>query len=246
MIHGNNSHGFSNEEQIILAINNKLFKDLNDNLKKFIHFIYPDIKSTTLLKAIKISRTHKPDIVIIINDFRFYISIKIGSSNSVHQEHINSFCTSLNLDSYTSNCFKFFIWGDNTLDGTGNIDSRMSVAKIKQNFPNIITEINETFKTKKFEILSRILFSGASNDRVDYIYYGDSIQGLWASKNEIIDYLSSFSEERDFNLKIGFLTCQAWNRSLNGNNDSKRGEIQFKWSSLYHDLLKISTRRGRD
>ena len=79
-------------------------------------------------------------------------------------------------------------------------------------------------------MLERFLFVGRYNSKVDYIYHGTSENGVWLSKEEILDYLVKNSElNKDSyraTLPIGRMTIQAWNISKKGNNEHKRGSYK--------------------
>ena len=42
---GSNTSGFQNETDLISALSNKLYAELNDNLKKFISFLFPQVNN---------------------------------------------------------------------------------------------------------------------------------------------------------------------------------------------------------
>ncbi|UTY39293.1 hypothetical protein NMU03_00190 [Allocoprobacillus halotolerans] len=92
---GNNAHGNRNELNFVDSINKGL-GGLNLNLKEFIKYICKneniDFNLVTDISAKYESNTKlKQDCYIFIDDKKFYISLKMGSGNSVHQEKCEDF-----------------------------------------------------------------------------------------------------------------------------------------------------------
>ena len=82
---GSNTNGFQNETDIIGYLNESTYNSLNDNMKKFIKFLYPSVKDNDIVYAGSGINGQKPDMIINVNNDKKYISIKIGTGNSVHQ-----------------------------------------------------------------------------------------------------------------------------------------------------------------
>lgn len=79
---------------------------------------------------------------------------------------------------------------------------------------------------------------------VDYLYHGDKRNGVWASRNEILDYV--LKKYKDGNsVSFGPLTYQAWNKNLERKPEAewKRNIVQIKWGTLEDSLLEITSRR---
>lgn len=125
---GSNAHGNKNELKIVQALNDKAFSVLNNNLKEFVKYVAEDnniaITSNMLIKAeYEPNSRLKQDFYLYLEDKKFYISLKMGSGNSVHQEKCEDFVryikNELNASEDICNNFLFFSWADGTLDGTG-------------------------------------------------------------------------------------------------------------------------------
>ncbi len=249
---GSNTSGFENEIDFIAALSNKSFKQLNDNLKRFINFLYPQVKNEDLIKCYSGKAGQKPDIIIEINDIKKNISIKKGSGNSVHQEDIDlfmDFLSSLDISEDTKVELLKYHWADGTTDGSGKI--RMSSSEYKASHETEIKIINKELNKKEplIKLITRILFKGKSDffEEADAIYYGNINNGLWATKEEIIDYVL----KNQFNINsihFGPLTYQIWNRCLNFNpkTENRRNVMQVKWGSLEKDLIAINKERDSD
>jgi len=257
---GSNTHGFNNEVDIVENLNGKKISELNPNLKKFINSICLEnsidvSKIDRIVSMIETNSNLKQDFYIKLGNKTFGISCKMGTGNSVHQERISDFneyiSRDLNASKEICDEFSFFIWADGTLDGTGstekdnegNIISRFTSSEYKRKYPDRRKKIIDFLKANERELLERFLFVGRYNSKVDYIYHGTSENGVWLSKEEILDYLVKNSElNKDSyraTLPIGRMTIQAWNISKKGNNEHKRGELQVKYGKMKEDFSKM-------
>jgi hypothetical protein len=240
--------GFDNEKAIYEALNGKVLKDLNENLKNLIKSIFGRIDENSVIKCEKIGGQDKTDIKIIIGKESHTLSVKKGSGNSVHQEPVEDFIKYLEEEFEISedikNNLRFFIWGDGTLDGKGNINRRMTANEIKKNYPEKIKNIQDFFNKHEKTLLERFLVKGTKSDvKPDYVYYGTPEEGIWCKSDKIIEWMINNKLRNNKSIHIGRLTFQAWNRNIKGEKEStekKRGHIQLKWGSIKEDLNKIS------
>lgn len=246
---GDNTSGFENEDELIEYLNNRKIKNLNNNMKDFICFLFGNIDEENTIEAIPGKSGQKPDMIININNIIKRISIKKGTGNSVHQENIDlfvEFLKSIKISDEIINKLLRFHWGDGTTDGTGT--KRISGSEYKKQFAEEIDKINEEFNKEKNikEFVNRFIMQGKSEeyDIVDAIYYGDVNEGNWASKNEIVEYIINNRFNIDA-IHFGPLTYQTWRRSLNFNPKTEEGrkDMQVKWGSLLNDLLNIERNR---
>lgn len=60
--------GFDNEKNIVKSIDGLQFRQLNDNLKKFIKELSPEITDNDILKANALGGIYKRDLEIIFNN----------------------------------------------------------------------------------------------------------------------------------------------------------------------------------
>jgi len=159
----------------------------------------------------------------------------------VHQEKIEEFIYFLNsintVEIEVADALRKFIWGDKTLDGTGRIEDRTK--NVLTDYKNEINIIQQYFRNNVEEIIYRVIISGAYDDKVDYIYYGEANNGVWCKAIDAVKYLSKKENTRAA-VHIGNLSFQAWNRAtFGGKSEHKRGQIQLKWGSIYKDILEI-------
>ena len=122
-------------------------------MKEFIKYIcesknikYTD--ETKILSEYVSNNKKKEDIYITIENNKIGISLKMGSGNSCHQEKIEDFISYIakNLDASDEICdlWRFFIWADGTLDGTGptekgpdgKIPNRCTTSEFKKIYPD--------------------------------------------------------------------------------------------------------------
>ena len=245
---GNNSEGFTNETNIINYINNNKSSDYNDNIKRFLRFVFDlDLEDNNVI-ASKIGAQNKADIVLECNDKKKYISLKKGNGNSVHQEELITFADFLrdvSISYRTIDYLKIYHYGDRTTDGTGRV--RYSAKEVQKLFANEVNTINyELNQPMNLEsIVDRVLFSGKSkyNYPAEIIYYGTLDSGLWATKEEILDYFLSNSHESK-GVNLGSLYYQVWGRDnkFSAKYPDRRHIMQIKWSSLEKDLRLIRMR----
>ncbi len=135
--------GFDNEDRIIEALNGKTFESLTVNLQNLIKSSFSNYNGT--IKAIKQAGQNKSDLKISIGNESHTYSIKKGTGNSIHQEPIEPFLEFLaqnyGIDEEMKNNLRLFIWGDSTLDGSGDVANRLSAPQLKKQYPQIIESV---------------------------------------------------------------------------------------------------------
>lgn len=259
---GSNSHGFNNEKLIVQALNGKKLKELNSNLKKFIKDICIDNEISisdemTISARIEKSNKLKQDFYIAIEGEEFGISTKMGTGNSVHQEKIEEFIewlsgiSTVKATDEIKNCLRFFIWGDGSIDGQANIVKgkdgkvigRFGTTEFKKLYPEKREQLQDFFDKNAADILNRAIFEGKNNSKVEYVYHGNPLNGVWISKQEVLEFNIQNTKPRDTKraaaIYVGRLTVQPWNPSLEANVEDRRGEIQLKYGSMIKDLENL-------
>ena len=151
--------GFENKDRIIGALNGKMFEDLDKNLQQLIISSFSNYGA--VIECIKQAGQNKSDLKISIGNESHTYSIKKGTGNSIHQEPIEPFLEFLaqnySIDEQIKNNLRLFIWGDNTLDGTGEIFDRLSAPQFKKKHPQVVESIQEFFNTIKYPLIKRFL-----------------------------------------------------------------------------------------
>jgi hypothetical protein len=240
-----NSYGKIIEKEIIEHINKNIYINrMNENMKNFLNSIFDFCLDGVEITANKYGHNYKPDIVITANGISKYISIKSGSQNSIHQEHIYSFIyflKKLNMNEQEIISLLQFHFNDGTIDGAGN--ERKNANEFIEKNNDSVLKINE-FMNKleiKKALIERLLFKGEYNMKVvDFIYYGDIDKGYWADKNKITEYLLN-KKFFSCSIHVSKLYYQSLHRNLKFDvySEFKRYYVQFKWYSLKEDIKYI-------
>lgn len=252
---GNNSHG--NKNELNFVENFKLgLSGLNPNLKEFVKYIC-DNEGITYKNINKIEAQYesksklKQDCYITINNHKLNISLKMGSGNSVHQERCEDFINYIKKEFHASkdicDLWRFFLWADGTLDGTGskekdcsgNIKSRFNANFFKNKYPKKRKKLQQFLIENERRLVEYFLFIGRHNSHVDYIYHGTPLHGSWISKKKILDFQinnSNSKNESSSCLSVGKMSIQSWNVSMKGTSEKKRGQIQVKYGRMRNDF----------
>ena len=242
--------GFINEIELIDYINCNSWNSLNSNIKKFLMFTFgSSFNANQKFIARKCDGGQvKPDLLITHNGVSKYVSVKKGSGNSVHQEKISVFFPLIGdmFGEKVLNNLKLFHYGDGTIDDTGK--TRLSASECQYEYSREIRELNLVFNKPDSLVffLNRFLFIGnvSSTLIVDVVYHGTIDSGLWASRDELINYFTNNNFTSNA-LHFGSLTYQVWGR----NNDfvavhpDRRYVMQVKWGSCKNDLMAITRKR---
>lgn len=233
-----------NEEDLINYINNNQFSTYNSNIKNFLKFTFGNSFNSNLpFNAKKIAGQQKPDMCINHNGILKYISIKKGSGNSVHQEKIDVFFPYIEniIGTNELNNLKLFHFGDDTINDSG--ERRYNASESKIRYATEVSKLNLVLNNSSniTNFLDRFLFVGnVGNICVDVIYHGNIESGLWASCEEIINYVNN--NNFDLNaVHFGPLTYQVWGRNEKWTavHPDRRYIMQVKWGSIYKDLVEI-------
>ena len=245
-----NNNGFLNEEELVYSINNQRFFNLNDNLQNFIKFLFPEIKKRGKLHAERVDDFVKPDILITYNYKKAYVSVKSGSSRTLHEENIYTFLTFLRgcgITNHTEKMLLLFIYGDGTIDGSGEnrVGYQELYKKYKKHFDEANIEMNSAYSFVK-RVVERAMFLGTNEDNVEanYIYYGDVFNGVIVSKYQIMKFIRSRLKKWSIfeSPHAGPIVFKAAARYLNKPvlNPVRRKNIGLIWPHLKEDLEYIS------
>ncbi|MBO5738945.1 hypothetical protein J6R97_06365 [bacterium] len=254
----NNSHGNKNEVEISNYLNEKKFCELNLCMKEFIKYICKNKEilfndDTIIYSSYEKNNKLKQDIYININNVIINVSLKMGSGNSLHQEKIEDFILFIKKELKASeeicNMWRFFIWADGTLNGTGPLDKntkgeiicRFGSKEYQKKYAQDRVILQNFINENKIALIERALFIGkCENSNVDFVYHGTYKEGCWISKQEVINFqLENETKSKNTCFRLGKLTIQAWNVSLKGKTERKRGQIQFKYGSMKDDFNKL-------
>lgn len=244
-IKGDNSHGFRNVDALIENLNDKKLSEIPRTLQNFVIEIFPKIGSKPrIIHAEKVKKGYKGDFLIWLDDDRQNIkniAVATGAGNSVHQENIYTFCQflkdDLKFDQQNFDRYLRFHFADGTNDNSGDISARQKASEYKQTHTTELVELGQSFSAHAREILARFVKQNpADYPDVDYFFYGDAEQPIWAKIDDLIKAESSKMPNSRAALAIGDVSIQAWNRSLNGTADRKRLDVQAKWNNLQENI----------
>lgn len=241
-----NSAGIANEINFVKKLDGKKVEELNQNFKEMLYLLFDDLKEDDIIECWKSKYKEKADIKIRVHDDIKGISIKMGESNSVHQEHINSlsnFLLNAGLSSKNVERLRSYIFG--IIDGT-----QVSAKIYKQKRYKDIIELKNSLADLYIKIclIIRFLFRGKERQiyDADAIIHGTPDDFLWATKSEIINYLIKYPDGNTVNVKVGPLFIQCRNRNLKKESNAIYAEeyIQVKWYCINRDLYFITKNRN--
>ena len=240
-----NNDGIYNEIQFVRLFDGKKVKILDDTSKELLQALFGPLTGEEYIECWKSKFKEKADIKIRINGNIKGISIKMGESNSVHQEHLTSianYLLNIGVNNDIVNKLADYIIGD--IDGK-RVDAITYKKLKKEEIILIKTALSDLYI--KVSLIIRFLFKGKEKEPydADAIIHGTPYKYLWATKSEILNYLINYPDGDTINVKVGPLFIQSRNRNLKGNEISKIDEkyIQVKWYNLEKDLYFITKKR---
>ena len=242
-----NNKGIANELDFVSLFDKKLVKELDSNSRELLYSLFNQLDENDHIECWKSKFYEKADIKIRIKDDIKGISIKMGERNSVHQEHVDDFCTyllNIGVSQDIVNKFQNYIKGIINGEAVDTLnykkEKQEEIIEIKNALADLYVKVN---------LIIRFLFKGKENQPydADAIIHGTKDQYLWATKSEILDYLIKYPDGKTVNVKVGPLFIQCRNRNLKCNDKSINAQkyIQAKWYNLEKDLYYIRERRKR-
>ena len=206
-------------------LNGKQVKDLNSNMLQFVTYIFGHLNGNSLISCnILNDNLIKPNICLVINGMKSYVSMSDGIGISVHEEQPNSidnFLISLSAPLDVRNfihdlCFSSY-------------HTTEFIARERTNNPTRLNTAKSFFDTNKHTIIERAMKTGTlSNCCTEYVYSGDVNAGVVRNINDTIRILNGIHSNRSL-FPIGGLSLQRKDRFVNNS-------IQLKWSSPGDDL----------
>ena len=238
------SKGFQNEFDFVLLFNRKKVKELDPVSYELIRTLFGNISNDLEIKSWRNHYKQKTDIFLKIGNVMKGISIKMGSRNSVHVEHISDFIRFLeyhNIPESIINKYLLYHYADGTNDNTGK--NRLGTLEYKRQYQNDIDEINVCFNSEKMIIDSIIRFVLKGNNSrfcIDAIIVGVPNDYMWITRKDIVDVLMKKSNEYVSSPHFSSLVCQPLSRCLNYNYkyEDDRNFVQIKWYSLFDDIIR--------
>lgn len=237
--------GIQNEKDFAALLDGKKIKNLPINMQNLLYSIFDNANSESKIECWKSKYYEKADIKIRINGEIRGISIKTGTFCSMHQETTEKFykfLSKIGVDNYIINMFQKFMLG--FVKG-----KRVSAAIYVQHNQNDINTIRKKFNEYyiKTNLIIRFIFQGTEiqNYGCDAIIHGTPNKFLWATKDEILKYLTEYNIETYSHINVSALNIKSYDRNLRNNIQKieKQEEIQVKWYSIEKDLKIITNLR---
>lgn len=237
--------GFMNEKKFAKIIDKNKIKDLNVNIQNLIYAIFKDIEEDDTVECWTSKYFEKADIKIKINNEIKGVSIKTGKYCSMHQESTESlypFFRRIGIEEKIMKSLDSFLIGkvnDKRVDAITYIfHNYEEIKKIKDSLNNYYIKVN---------LILRFLFLGTEkqNYGCDAIIYGIPNSFLWATKEEILEYLINYANSHEIFIRFSALNLKSYDRNLRNNEEkkTKQNEIQIKWNTIKIDLQNIEKLR---
>ena len=237
------NNGIQNELEIIDCLNGKKYNELTTFWQSRMKQLYFDIKEEDTIECYKNAKNQKADIVIKVDDKKWYISIKSGFFVSVHMESITSFTgflRAIGIEEEHIKTLKLYHYGDGTTDGTGSEHKPVDILKeeLKDRIKALNAAINEPERLK--QIILRFIYCGTPFARsyVTHLYWGTKDYGNMIDVKTMVDYLCSDYPFESTSIHFGPFIYAPGYRGLTNFNSSnvRRYYINIKWPSLTRDI----------
>ena len=233
--------GYTNEYNFVVYYNGKKVGELDPISYDMFHKIFYNIKDDSIIRCWRNHNLQKGDILINVDGIIKSISIKCGSKNSVHAEHIYYFKNFLKESGISYKIISIFNDYHYAKDEYGN---RISSQDYKTFHAKDIIEINNSFNNTDFinKCIDRFILKGTNCDyKVSGIIYGTPKDFLFISKNEIRQIILSKANMETSGVHVGPLFIQPMARNFNNNpkHEKYRHIVQVKWFSLFDDMMQM-------
>lgn len=214
-----------------------------------VYGIFNNVSDNDIIKSWRNHYDQKSDIFIKIGNIMKGVSIKMGSRNSVHVEHIDKFTMFLSengLSKDLTNDYLKYHYADGSFDNTGN--KRLSSIDYKERNPNSVNNFNNYINKANmlYKAIDRFVVKGNNSKyRIDAIVYGIPSDFLWISRKDIFKVLLDSDNNNCTSPHFGNLICQPKNRCLNHNQkyENDRNYVQIKWYSIFDDIIKVMNKK---
>lgn len=246
--------GLLNEAKIAAVIDDKSYLQLSQCWKANIEQLYgaEPLRLFNRFKKIKCYRKDdytKPDLVIEYLNKVHYISVKTGTSMTLHNEKLETFLKFLSqcgISEKTINTIKFVHYGDGTLDGSGKV--RLDFFEIFEKHRALIVQANIELNSNvnfTLKVFDRVMFQGVDPNAIpaDYIYNGDETYGRMVSRIDIEKWVKKNYNKFNYleNLHIGPLILKPRARYAHTKvqNEKFRNDLKVNFEHLSVTLDKI-------
>ena len=207
-----------NKMSLINNLNNKNFIDLNENLRRFIFSMFPNIKEQDTILCREFLGS-KINILITVNGFTKNISVRNGDIVCVYKGYICKlvlFLKSIHVSFACILSLLHYHYADGTYDGSGNSVKSFGHL-LSVDYKNEISIVEKEFQdlNKLEKVLDYVLFNEKNGKRVDYFYFGDAKKGIFSSaikvKHKILEEKNKY--HHNF-MRIGVMNFLPLKRNL--------------------------------
>ncbi len=240
------NYGIQNEHDFVTLFNEHYYWELDENSKSFLKELFGEvINNEERIICWKNKGFQKTDIFIKYKNYTKAVSIKCGSSNSVHCEQIQEFKRYLEelkipykmIDKYMSYHYGYM----RDENGRNDYSKILNAEEYKSIYQTEIDDFNETIcKTKiLIEMVDRFLIRGRnSNYDIDALISGMVDDYVWISKYDLYDLILSKKNDYYSSPHIGCLTIGPKKRNLDNNpqNISDRYKVCVRWHYIREDI----------
>ena len=227
--------GSANETMILKTLDNRRFKDLSEKWQRHMKRMFKDIKDDDLIYVNYYEfKDAKPDLEIIVNKRRIFLSIKSGHAPAMHYENTHTFMPflrSLGVPERIIKIIYFYHYG--YVLGGKEYKKAYTRDEILEHFPNLIKEVNEYFASHD-EIITEIIYRSIirgrlKRDLVDYFYYGNAARGYLLSLSDIMRLIIEIPNDLTKTLCFKQLTYVAVSRDK---DNPRRHDMKVHWPAL--------------
>ncbi len=212
----------------IKYLNGKKIADLLPTIKKFVEEVFPESSADDLVECHYVNNG-KVDIELIVNNQKKRIMIKAGDNSLIHCEEIDklmAFLLSVNVPFWIVQMLEKYLSTDTENELYQNVDVNLINDYLKKDFVLL-------------PLLDRILTFDYYNKKIDYLYYGNVLNGRWITMEELKKVLINNKNNHTYKtVRIANLALyKIYSKNQSNSYERKCG---FKVGNLYTFINKKS------
>ena len=244
------NNGLLKEDEFVFYLNNKKCGELPPNLHTMMVELFGIVDDNAIISCEKTANFIKPDILITHLGKSKAVSIKSGSSQTMHCELIRPFIAALRKFGASEETLKtiaLYLFGDGTYNGTGK--KRYSYPEVCYWLKDQIAKANEELNSNYDlieQFVDRVVFLGVNPDEIkaDALYVGDINYGNLVVREQVKKYLRSKGWHYRDTLHIGPVNLSACARYVDKpiKDERKHNMIECHWPRMDSDIKFIASR----
>ena len=234
------------DSEVLLALNEKRIDELNENLKEFMHELFPVAKGDDVIRCWLCEDDDKPDIGIEVGEERHYLSLKSGATKGIHTEsikHFLPFIRELGISKESQKTLLLYQFGDCTLNGTGKV--RYGAEELMAMMPERIKRLNVELNRR--DVVRKCFRRFISEGRIkrpykaDYVAFGKSAYFIYCPIKALEDHIMRKNYSYMRAPHIGPMIIRPWLRNTSGpkETDWKREYVMIQYPYLITDIERI-------